>query len=59
MTILEEIHHSFLIVKRDPIRCEDSKEMIEYVAQRMLQMSREATVLLYSPSMGPLPSENG
>ena len=53
MTILEENHHSFLIVEHDPLLYEDAKEMVEYVAQALKQTSREATVLLYSPAMDP------
>ena len=30
---------------------EDAKEMVEYVAQALKQTSREATILLYSPSL--------
>ncbi|OPX77462.1 MAG: hypothetical protein A4E45_02018 [Methanosaeta sp. PtaB.Bin039] len=59
MTILEENHHSFLIVEHDPILYEDSKDMVECVAQRLRQTSREATILLYSPSDGPAPAEDG
>jgi hypothetical protein len=33
MTILEEAHHSLIIIEHDPILYEDSKEMIEYVSQ--------------------------
>jgi hypothetical protein len=51
MTILEENHHSFLIVEHDPLLYEDAKEMVEYVAQALKQTSREATVLLYSPAL--------
>jgi len=53
MTILEENHHSFLIVEHDPMLYEDSGEMGEYVAQALRQTSREATILLYSPSLDP------
>ena len=53
MTILEENHHSFLIVEHDPMLYEDAKEMVEYVAQALKQTSREATILLYSPALDP------
>lgn len=53
LTILQENHHSFLIVEHDPMLYEDAKEMVEYVAQAFRQTSREATILLYSPSMDP------
>jgi hypothetical protein len=32
---------------------EDAAEMVEYVAQALRQTSREATILLYSPSLDP------
>jgi DNA polymerase I len=51
MTILEENHHTFLIVEHDPLLYEDATEMVEYVAQHLRQTSREATVLVYSPAM--------
>jgi DNA polymerase I len=52
MTILEENHHSFLIVEHDPLLYEDAKEMVEYVAQALKQTSREATVLLLFTCIG-------
>jgi len=51
MTILEENHHSFLIVEHDPMLYEDASEMVEYIAQHLRQTSREATVLLYAPAL--------
>jgi hypothetical protein len=53
MTILEENHHSFLIIEHDPTLYEDASEMVEYMAQALRQTSREATILLYSPSLDP------
>ena len=53
MTILEENHHSFLIVEHDPMLYEDAEQMVEYVAQALKQTSREATILLYSPALDP------
>jgi hypothetical protein len=53
MTILEENHHSFLIVEHDPLLYEDSREMAEYVALALKQTSREVTILLYSPALDP------
>jgi hypothetical protein len=53
MTILEENHHSFLIIEHDPTLYEDAGEMVEYVAQALRQTSREATILLYSPALDP------
>jgi DNA polymerase I len=51
MTILDENHHTFLIVEHDPLLYEDASEMVEYVAQHLRQTSREATVLVYSPAL--------
>jgi DNA polymerase I len=53
MTILEENHHTFLIVEHDPMLYEDAREMFEYVAQALRQTSREATILLYAPALDP------
>ncbi len=53
LTIFRENHHSFLIVEHDPMLYEDAEEMVEYVAQAFRQTSREATILLYSPSFDP------
>ena len=53
MTILEENHHSFLIVEHDPLLYEDAREMVEYLAQALKQTSREATILLYAPALDP------
>ena len=39
MTILDENHHSFLIVEHDPMLYEDAEHMIEYVAQHLRQTS--------------------
>jgi DNA polymerase I len=54
MTILEENHHSVLIVEHDPLLYEDAeKRMVEYLAQAIRQTTREATVLLYAPALDP------
>jgi DNA polymerase I len=53
MTILDENHHTFLIVEHDPMLYEDASEMVEYIGQHLRQTSREATVLLYSPALDP------
>jgi hypothetical protein len=51
MTILEENHHSFLIIEHDPMLYEDATQMVEYVGQALKQTSREATILLYAPAL--------
>lgn len=53
MTVLEENHHSFLIIEHDPMLYDDAGGMVEYVAQALKQTSREVTILLYSPSLDP------
>ena len=53
MIILEENHHSFLIVQHDPLLYEDAGHMVECVAQHLRQTSREATVLLYAQALDP------
>jgi DNA polymerase I len=53
MSILAENQHTFLIIEHDPLLYEDAAEMVEYVAQHLRQTSREATVLVYSPSLDP------
>ena len=53
MTILQENHHSFLIVEHDPLLYEDAMDMAEYLAQALKQTFRETTVLLYAPALDP------
>ena len=59
MTILEENHHSILIVEHDPLLYEDAREMVSYLAQALKQTSREATVLLYASALGPPTAGDG
>jgi len=53
MTILEDAHHSLILIEHDPILYEDSREMVEYISQAMRQAAQEATVLLYSSGVDP------
>jgi hypothetical protein len=53
MTILEEAHHSLIIVEHDPLLYEDAQEMTEYISKALKQASHEATVLLYSFGIDP------
>jgi len=54
MTIQDENHHSFLIVKHDPQLDEDAeRRMVECVAQALKQTSREATILLLAHALDP------
>jgi hypothetical protein len=61
MTILEEAHHSLIIIEHDPILYEDSQEMVEYISQAMRQASQEASTVILAWS-GPIlgrPSQAG
>jgi hypothetical protein len=53
MTILEEAHHSLIIVEHDPIFYEDAQDMTGYIAKALKQASYEAVVLLYSSEIDP------
>jgi hypothetical protein len=53
MTILEENHHTILLIEHDPSLYEDAQEMTEYVSQVMREASKEASVLLYAAGDDP------
>jgi hypothetical protein len=53
MTILEENSHTILLIEHDPTLYEDAKEMAEVVSKRMMEASKDAAVLLYSPGTDP------
>jgi hypothetical protein len=53
MTILEEAHHSLIIVEHDPMLYEDAAEMVEYISHALGDASKDAAVLLYSPAVDP------
>jgi hypothetical protein len=53
MPILEEAHHSLIVIEHNAILYEDSLEMVDYITQAIKQASHEATVLLYSPGIDP------
>ena len=48
MTILEEAHHSLVVIEHDPLLYEDAQGMVEYVSQGLHDAAKEAAVLLYS-----------
>ncbi len=52
-TILEEAHHSLIIVEYDPLIDEDAQEMIECISKALKQASYEAKVLFYSSGLNP------
>jgi hypothetical protein len=54
MTILEEAHHSLIIVEHDAMLYEeDAAEMVGYVSHAMRDASKDAAVLLYAPAVDP------
>ena len=53
MTILEEAHHSIIIVEHDPMLYDDAAEMLEYVSHALSDASKEAAMLLYSSAVDP------
>jgi hypothetical protein len=59
MTILEEAHHSLIIIEHDPLIYEDSAEMVEYVSKAMRALPRRlpysSTRLGWTPSWRSLP----
>ena len=57
MTILEESHHTLLLIEHDPLLYEDAAEMAEYVSCALKDAAKEAAVLLYSPAMDPFLEE--
>jgi hypothetical protein len=53
MAILEEAHHSLILVEHDPLLYEDAREMTEYVSLSLREAAKEAAVLLYAPGADP------
>ena len=53
MTILEEEHHSHIIVEHDHLRYDDAAEMVEYISHALGDAPKDAAVLLYSPASDP------
>jgi hypothetical protein len=53
ITIVEEAHHSLIIVEHEALLCEDAREMTEYISKALRQAAHEATVLLYSSGIDP------
>lgn len=43
MTILEEAHHSLIIIEHDPLLYENAQEMTEYISQALHDAAKEAT----------------
>lgn len=57
MTILEEAHHSIIIIEHDPMLYEDAAEMVDYVSHALADAAKEAAVLLYAPGLDPFLEE--
>jgi hypothetical protein len=53
MTILEENHHTLLILEHDPLLYENAAEMVEYVAGALKEVANSSAVLLYAPASDP------
>ncbi len=53
MTILEESHHSRILVEHDLGICGDAREATEYISIAPREAAREAAVLLYMPEDDP------
>ncbi len=53
MTILEDAHHSLILIEHDPLLYEDAREMTEYVSHALCDAAKEAAVLLYAPGIDP------
>jgi DNA polymerase I len=41
MTILEEAHHSLILIEHDPLLYEDAREMTEYVSHALCDTAQE------------------
>jgi hypothetical protein len=52
MTILEDAHHSLIIVEHDPLPYKDVQEMIVHISNSLKRASLETTVLLYLSDIG-------
>ena len=50
-TVLEENHHPFLVVEHNPQLYERARDMAGRVAEATKEASREATILLYAPTL--------
>jgi hypothetical protein len=53
MIILEEAHHSLILIEHDLLLYEDAREMTEYVSHTLSDAAKEAAVLLYAPGIDP------
>jgi hypothetical protein len=49
LSILDDAHQTFVFLEHDASLFAESEEMIEYVSIALRELSRESTVLLYSP----------
>jgi len=49
LSIAGEAHHTFVFLEHDPTLYSESEEMAGYVSMALRELSRESTVVLYSP----------
>ncbi len=49
LSILDEAHQTFVFMEHDPSLFAESEGMVEYASTALKELSRESTVLLYSP----------
>ena len=54
ITILEENHHSLMIVENDSLLYKDAGEMVEYIAQAMKQTPRETMAEIFHAPPGEI-----
>ncbi len=53
MTVLEQNHHTIVIIEHDPMLYENAQEMTEYVSQAMRETAKEAAVFLSAQGADP------
>ena len=51
LSIAGEAHHTFVFIEHDPTLYSESEGMADYVALALRELSRESTVVLYSPGL--------
>jgi len=53
LTVLEESHHTLMILEHDPLLYEGAGEMVEYASMAMREAAKGSILLLYSPTSDP------
>ncbi len=49
MTILEENHHTLVLIEHDPLLYDGAAELVEDISRAISKAAKKAAVLLYSP----------